>query len=64
MDYAEIIENLVEYWNVASLTGLSDSAAKAQEYLCTLSERYMNLAQRMTFDTKGSISWIYGREVN
>ena len=64
IDYAEIIEDLVAHWNVESLTGLSDSAAKAQDYLCTLSERYMKLAQRMTFETKGSISWIYGREVS
>lgn len=64
IDYAEIIEDLVSHWHVPSLSGLSDAAAKAQDYLCTLAERYKKLAERMTFDTRGSISWIYGREVS
>jgi len=63
-DYAEIIEALVQEWNVADITGLSGASAKAQEYLCMLSERYLKLAERLTFSGKETFSWIYDREVS
>ncbi len=63
-DYAGIIKNLVEGWNVPAIKGLSDVAAKAQDYLCTLSERYTALANRFSFaGEKESFSWIYDRKV-
>jgi acyl-[acyl-carrier-protein] desaturase len=63
-DYADIIKNLVESWNISAIKGLSDAAAKAQDYLCTLSERYQKLANRFSFagETE-SFSWIYDRKV-
>lgn len=63
-DYADIIGNLVRGWNIEKLSGLSGVAAKAQDYLCGLSERYMNLAGRLSFSgTAGKFSWIFDREV-
>jgi acyl-[acyl-carrier-protein] desaturase len=62
-DYAEIIEDLVESWNIQKLCGLSDLAAKAQDYICGLSERYKGLADRMISSKKLNFSWIDGREV-
>ena len=63
-DYAEIIKNLVEGWNVPAIKGLSDAAAKAQDYLCGLSERYQMLASRFSFAGDAeSFSWIYDRKV-
>ena len=32
-DYARIIEHLVEFWKIETLTGLDAVAAKAQDYL-------------------------------
>ncbi len=64
IDYADIIDDLVQHWKVDSLHGLSDSAAKAQDYLCTLAERYKKLAERMAFEDKATFSWVYGREVS
>lgn len=63
-DYADIIKNLVDGWNVSAIKGLSDAAAKAQDYLCTLSERYHMLANRFSLagETE-SFSWIYDRKV-
>ena len=63
-DYASIIKNLVESWNIPAISRLSDAAAKAQDYLCTLSERYSAISDRLTF-AKGneSFSWIYDRKV-
>ena len=63
-DYAEIISNLVKGWNIETLSGLSGIAAKAQDYLCNLSERYSNIAQRLSFSAPaGKFSWIFDREV-
>ncbi len=62
-DYAEIIKNLVEHWKVESLQGLSGVAAKAQDYVCNLSERYIKLAERVTFGSNEKFSWIDNREI-
>jgi acyl-[acyl-carrier-protein] desaturase len=63
VDYAEIIDDLVKHWQIGGLTGLGGAAAKAQDYLCTLSERYQKLATRVLSDGSESFSWIYGRTV-
>jgi acyl-[acyl-carrier-protein] desaturase len=63
IDYSEIIDDLVKHWQIAGLTGLNGAAAKAQDYLCTLSERYQKLASRVLSDGAESFSWIYGRTV-
>ena len=62
-DYAEIIEALVQDWRIAALRGLSDAAAKAQEYLCGLSQRYAKLAERVNFSGSVKFSWIFDREI-
>lgn len=62
-DYAEIIDALVKEWKVATLSGLSDVSAKAQDYLCGLSQRYMNLAERFKFSGVEKFSWLFDREV-
>jgi acyl-[acyl-carrier-protein] desaturase len=62
-DYAEIIGTLVNDWKIESLTGVSDASAKAQDYLCGLSERYLKLAERMSFSGVEKFSWLYDREI-
>jgi acyl-[acyl-carrier-protein] desaturase len=62
-DYADIIGSLVTEWKISGLTGLSDTSAKAQEYLCTLAERYHKLAERVKFSGVERFSWIYDREI-
>ncbi|TAK52544.1 MAG: acyl-ACP desaturase, partial [Bacteroidetes bacterium] len=61
--YSEIIAELVQHWKIETLSGLSDKAAKAQDYLSTLSLRYQKLAERAIAEGGGSFSWLYGREV-
>jgi acyl-[acyl-carrier-protein] desaturase len=39
-DYIEIMEHLIETWNVSHLTGLSGSAAEAQERICRIPAYY------------------------
>jgi acyl-[acyl-carrier-protein] desaturase len=63
VDYAEIIDDLVQHWQIGGLQGLTSAAAKAQDYLCTLSERYQKIAARILSDGSDSFSWIYGRTV-
>ena len=62
-DYAEIIGELVLNWKIETIRGVSGAAAKAQDYLCTLSERYQRLASRIILEGNEQFSWIYGREV-
>ncbi len=62
-DYADIIDDLVTEWKVAGLSGLSDVAAKGQEYLCGLADRYYKLAERVRFSGAERFSWIYNREI-
>lgn len=62
-DYADIVADLVQHWKLETLQGLSDAAAKAQDYLCNLSERYAKLADRVRFSGKEKFSWIFDRDV-
>ncbi|UCS94228.1 acyl-ACP desaturase [Echinicola marina] len=57
-DYARIIEHLVKLWKIESVTGLEGAAAKAQEYLAGLSDRYMRLADRMKAPDEISLAWL------
>lgn len=56
-DYARIIDHLVKLWDVEKVTGLTDVAAKAQEYLSGLSARYSRLADRMKTPDEISLAW-------
>lgn len=57
-DYAEIIRDLVRHWNIERMKGLSDFAAEAQDYLCSLAERYEKLAKRAITGGTPAFSWI------
>jgi acyl-[acyl-carrier-protein] desaturase len=57
-DYADIVDDLVASWRVARLTGLTDLAAKAQDYVCGLPARYRALADRVTLTGTERFSWI------
>jgi acyl-[acyl-carrier-protein] desaturase len=62
-DYADIVEDLVDHWKISTLHGLSDLAAEAQDYLCTLAQRYRDLADRIKVAGPDRFSWIFGRQV-
>jgi acyl-[acyl-carrier-protein] desaturase len=57
-DYASIIEHLVALWKIDALTGLKEGAAKAQDYLCTLANRYKKIAERMKVPEEINLSWL------
>ncbi len=66
-DYASIIDHLVAYWNISTLSGLTGEAAQAQDYLMGLAQRYRALADKMeahpTEQAKLPFSWIFNRSV-
>lgn len=57
-DYARIIQHLVDYWKIEAVTGLNDAAAKAQDYLSNLADRYMRLADRMKAPDEVQLAWL------
>ncbi|HSF54495.1 MAG TPA: acyl-ACP desaturase [Algoriphagus sp.] len=57
-DYARIIEHLVGLWKIEALTGLDAAAAKAQEYLVKLADRYMRVADRMKAPDEVKLAWL------
>jgi len=72
IDYAEILQHLVDLWDLEHITGLGEQAEEDREYLCKLPARYKKLATRSmnrkkkaTEDvvTPKSFSWINGRSV-
>jgi len=66
-DYAEVIEHLVNNWEIASIPNLSGEAAKSQDYLCELPDCYLAKADRIKEAIlrfpKESFEWIFGRSV-
>lgn len=66
-DYADIIDHLVGYWKILGLSGLTGDAAKAQEYLGGLAQRYRGLADRaeakLSEPAKIPFRWIFNRLV-
>ena len=57
-DYAGIVDDLVKTWDVERLSGLSGAAAKAQEYVCGLADRYRALAGRVSGTAPEEFSWL------
>lgn len=46
-DYVDILQKLIERWEIDKITNLSDDAEKARDYLMALPSRLTRLAQRM-----------------
>ena len=57
-DYANIINHLTDQWKIANITGLKDYAARAQEYLCTLADRYRRIAERLKVQPTAIPAWV------
>jgi acyl-[acyl-carrier-protein] desaturase len=68
-DYIEIIEYLIQRWDVTSIKCVSAKAQEAQDYVCKLPNRLRRLAQRAEKRAKSGrkesvqFSWIYDREL-
>lgn len=68
-DYCDIMEHLIERWDVGHREGLRGDAAEAQEYLMKLPSRIRKLAERASArKAKGptarvKFSWIFNKEL-
>jgi len=47
-DYLDILRDLLKTWDIEHMTGVAGEAAKAQDYLCSLPDRYERLSRRRT----------------
>ena len=45
-DYVEILQKLIEKWEIDKMTGLTDEAEKARDYLMKLPDRMARIAER------------------
>ncbi|CAL5417105.1 unnamed protein product [Camellia sinensis] len=67
MDYANILDFLVEKWNVEKLSPLSPEGRKAQDYVCGLGPKIRRLEERARLKSKERyaipFSWIFNRSV-
>ncbi|MBJ6368218.1 acyl-ACP desaturase [Snuella sedimenti] len=46
-DYVDILQKLIDRWEIGSITGLNDEAEKARDYLMKLPSRMYRLSERM-----------------
>jgi acyl-[acyl-carrier-protein] desaturase len=63
-DYKEIVEELIKFWEIDTLTGLSEIAAKAQEKIMYIPSRLKKIAQyieQRTTSKTFSFDFIYNR---
>ncbi|KAL5574750.1 hypothetical protein UlMin_016449 [Ulmus minor] len=65
-DYREILQHLVEKWNVEKLSGLSSDGREAQDYVCGLAQRLERLEERARAKAQETplvpFSWIFDRK--
>ncbi len=45
--YIEILDSLIKSWRIENVPNLTGAAAKAQDYLCALPERYRKILERV-----------------
>lgn len=58
-DYIDIMQRLISKWNIDKLTGLTDEAEKARDYLMKLPERMYRISERMIISQKqAQFSWV------
>lgn len=58
-DYVDIMQKLLNRWQVDKLTNLTDEAEKARDYLMKLPQRMSRIAERMAIPTESHIfKWV------
>lgn len=65
-DYKRIADELIEFWNIEVLTGLSEAGRKAQEKIMKISARLQKVAEYLdqkTTKKSFSFEFLYGRIV-
>jgi acyl-[acyl-carrier-protein] desaturase len=63
-DYKEIVEEIIKFWDIGSITGLNDIAARAQEKILSIPMRLKKIAEyieQKTMSKTFSFEFIYNR---
>lgn len=59
MDYVEIMQGLISEWKIENMPNLNDEAEKARDYIMSLPDRLIRIADRMRTPTiEHKFSWI------
>jgi len=59
LDYIEIMNKLIKYWDIANLSALTDEGEKARDYVMSLPGRLTRIADRLTYDnSQYRFSWV------
>lgn len=59
MDYVDILQKLIVKWEIDKVTGLTDEAEKARDYLMKLPARMTRIAERMVVSQESHIfKWV------
>ncbi len=58
-DYVDILQKLVEKWQIDKMVNLTDEAEKARDYLMKLPARMAKISERLTMPTESTIfKWV------
>jgi acyl-[acyl-carrier-protein] desaturase len=58
-DYVEILQKLIEKWQIDKISGLTDDAEKARDYLMKLPARMLRVSERMVIPQESHIfKWV------
>ncbi len=58
-DYIDILQNLIDQWDISNITNLSEDAEKARDYLMKLPARMERIAQRMKIPAEShKFKWV------
>ncbi|SDR78428.1 acyl-[acyl-carrier-protein] desaturase [Formosa sp. Hel1_31_208] len=58
-DYVDILQKLIDRWDIGGMTNLSDEAEKARDYLMKLPSRMIRLADRITIpENSFQFKWV------
>jgi acyl-[acyl-carrier-protein] desaturase len=58
-DYVEIMQKLIEKWEIDKITGLTDEAEKARDYLMKLPARMAKVSERMVIPADSFVfKWV------
>ena len=59
MDYVDILQKLIDKWELEKITGLTDEAEKARDYLTKLPGRMTRIAERMVVSPESHVfKWV------
>jgi acyl-[acyl-carrier-protein] desaturase len=58
-DYVDIMQKLIEKWQIDNITGLTDEAEKARDYLMKLPSRMAKISERMVIPEESfTFKWV------